>query len=320
MTTIDDLVRVSGYSRSTVFRFLAGKNVRKEAREAIRVAAREIGFTKGVKQDRDDVAILLSVPSDFEGFRGFADAVEGIMRRAGELGLPLVFDESHAAGKRLAVVCLGKNKSDEDAEFSRRKELGQAMVFVNRMPDDQDASWVSVDFRIAAAEAGARLVAAGCGKIAVWADAEDRRVETEKLRGLRECLRTGNGRIELIELSPEQGTIEEAARAVLSEANRPDGWFGVSDEIAMRVIRIASSLGLRVPRDLSVIGMNDVEGAAYFTPALTSVHVPFRECGIAAVDIALRLLDNPSEHSVKLLMRHRLIERESCAAANDLSL
>ncbi|HCM29015.1 MAG TPA: hypothetical protein DIC34_21180 [Treponema sp.] len=325
MATIEDLVGVSGFSRSTVFRFLAGKVVRPAARDAILAAVRETGYgIAGARTgagagipDRSDAAILLSVPAGFEGFRGFAEAAEGIMRRAGEAGLPVVFDEAHARGKRLAVVCLGRNRADEDGELARRKALSEPLVFVNRMIEEDDASWASVDFRAAAAEAAGRLADAGCRRIACWADAEGRRADTDKLDGLRAWaarsgLVPGTAVPRIVILTPADGGVEPAAERVLSGPDRPDGWLAVSDEIAMRVIRTALSLGLRVPGDLSVIGMNDTEGAAYFSPPLTSVRVPFRECGVAAVDIALRLLDNPSERFVRILLRHRLIERESC--------
>ncbi len=142
MATVNELVRASGYSRSTVFRCLAGKPVRPAARDAITAAAREIGFGAVAGGDREDLGILVSAPAGFEGFRGFADAAEGIIRRASELGLPLFFDENRAAGKRLAAILLGKDKAEEEAEFERRKRLGQRVVFVNRMIDDPDASWV----------------------------------------------------------------------------------------------------------------------------------------------------------------------------------
>jgi DNA-binding LacI/PurR family transcriptional regulator len=295
-----------------VFRFLAGKPVRPSAREAILAASRETGFDAAGKEDREDVGLLFSAPAGFEGFRGFADAAEGIIRRAGELGLPLFFDENRAAGKRLAAICLGKTIDEEDEEFRRRKRLGQAMIFVNRMIDDPDASWASADFRAAAAEGAARLAAAGCRRIAVWADAGKRRVDAAKVDGLGDYARSGMNAVEIVQLTPDGGGVEDAARRALSGPDRPDGWFAISDEVAMRVIRAAATLGLKVPQDLSVVGMNDVESAAYFSPPLTSVRIPFRDCGMAAVDIALRLFDNPAERSVKILLRHRLVERESC--------
>lgn len=310
MPSIEDLVRVSGYSRSTVCRFLAGKAVRAPARAAILEAARETGYPLAPPV-RSDAAILVSLPRDFEGFRGYADAVEGIMRRAGERGIPVIFDEAHAALRRFAAIILGKGRAEEDAERRAREAAGNPCVLLNRMPEEVEASWVSVDFRAAAADAVYRLRAAGCSRLACWADAEDRRVEEHKLDGFRAA--AAEAGVKALTLSPADGALEAAAGAALGGGGRPDGWFAPSDEIAMRVIRVAGALGLRVPEDLSVIGMNDVEGAAYFSPSITSVHVPFRASGSAAVDCALRLLEEPIERSVKVVMKHRIVERESCA-------
>jgi DNA-binding LacI/PurR family transcriptional regulator len=315
MASVDDLVQSSGYSRSTVFRFLAGKQVRPSAREAILEAAREIGYPLVKPASRDDAAILLSVPPGFEGFRGFAEAVEGVMRRAGEAGVPVIFDEAHAAGRRLGVIILGKGMREEDAERRANAGTGIPCVLVNRIVDDDDASWVSVDFRAAAADAVERLWSAGCRRIACWADAENRRVDLHKIEGLRRAAEARGLSVSI--LTPADGDLEKIASSLLTTVERPDGWLAPSDEIAMRVIRVAVSLGLRVPEDLSVIGMNDVEGAAYFSPSITSVHVPFRACGSAAVDAVIRLLDQPIERSVKILMSHRLVERESCAPGTD---
>jgi len=307
MSEIEELVRVSGYSRSTVFRYLAGKPVRPAAADAIRTAARAVGFRKEAPVPREDAAILLSVPPDFRGFRGFADAAEGVMRRAAERGVPVVFDDAHAGGRRVAVVVLGMGEREEDEERRLRAERGEPCVLINRMVEAPDASWASVDFRAAAAEAVERLAAAGCRRIAYFVPEENRRVDKQKAEGAARAL----SGIDPVDRS--ERTVEEDAAEALRPRDRPDGWLAFSDEDAMRIIRAADGLGLRVPEDLSVVGMNDTEGAAYFSPAITTVRVPFAACGEAAVDAALRLLDYPDERSVRIILRHALIERESCA-------
>jgi DNA-binding LacI/PurR family transcriptional regulator len=316
MSEIDELVRVSGYSRSTVFRYLAGKPVRPAAADAIRTAARAVGFRREAPAPREDATILLSVPPDFRGFRGFADAAEGVMRRAAERGVPVVFDDAHAGGRRVAVVVLGMGEREEDEERKIRRDRGEPCVLINRMVEGADASWASVDFRAAAAEAVERLAAAGCRRIACFAPGENRRVDKQKAEGAARALSGTAGsepRPEFALVDPAGRTAEEAAREALDRSDRPDGWLALSDEDAMRVIRAADGLGFRVPADLSVVGMNDTEGAAYFSPAITTIRVPFAACGEAAVDAALRLLDYPDELSVRITLRHALIERESCA-------
>ncbi len=343
MASLDEVVRLSGYSRSTVFRYLAGKNVRPAAAGAIRQAMREAGFPARTEPGpHEDIMILLSLPADFEGFRGFADVVEAVMKRSARERIAVAFDRAQAraqtgtSGKRFGVIIVGKRRQEEEGEWALLKGEGIPAVFVNRMPEDPEASWVSVDFRLAAADAAARLAEAGCRRIAAYADTDDRRVEAEKLEGARRAVAGfSSGRspaagttetvgivapsceagLELRVFSPADGELEAIAAAELGRKDRPDGWLAFSDTDAMRIVRVAGTLGLSVPRDLSVVGMNDVEGAAWFSPALTSVNIPFRECGTTAVEILLRLLDNPREAAVKITMRHRLVERESCAGS-----
>ena len=314
MATIDDLVRVSGYSRSTVFRYLGGKPVRDAAREAIRAAVRITGFRASQGEAREEDRILISLPADFRGFRGFADVVEGIMGRAAECGVPVTFDEGQCSGRRIAALIVGKSMDEEDEERRRLSAAGIPCILVNRYIEETGASWVSADFRSAGADAVSRLADSGCRRIACYGASQGRRVDMHKIEGGRlKALERG---IDFILINPDLEALEASCERLVSGPGRVDGWMSLDDLNAMRVISCAGRLGITVPGDLSVIGMNDVEGTAYTLPPITTVRIPFRECGAAAVDAALRLLDHPEELSVKVVLRHRIIERESCKPAS----
>ncbi len=75
---------------------------------------------------------------------------------------------------------------------------------------------------------------------------------------------------------------EAQLRSALGDLQRPTAIFCVSDYLAMRVLRIARSLGLDVPRDLSVVGYSDLSVAAYADPPLTTVVQRFRDMGALA--------------------------------------
>jgi LacI family transcriptional regulator len=227
--------------------------------------------------------------------------------------VPVIIDEAHAAGRRFGAIVVGKGIREEEEEMASRAVAGTPYVLVNRLVETAEASWVSVDFREAAGDAVRRLAAAGCRRIACRAAPENRRVDIHKEEGFRRA--ADQEGIEPLVFPFTEEDLQKTAREALSRPDRPDGWFTLNDEDAMRVIRVASTLGLKVPGDLSVIGVNDVAGAAFFSPAITSVSVPFRACGEAAVDAVLHLLDNPLQRSIKVLMRHSLAERESCAPA-----
>ncbi len=79
-----------------------------------------------------------------------------------------------------------------------------------------------------------------------------------------------------------QEIITEGVRAVLRE-DRPTAIVCSADAIAMVVLRVARSLGLRLPADLSVTGYSNAALSAYADPPLTTVDQPFHSLGHAAV-------------------------------------
>lgn len=109
--------------------------------------------------------------------------------------------------------------------------------------------------------------------------------------------------------SKSVGELEDEAGRILSFAHRPDGWFAMDDRVAMRVVMVARSLGLRVPEDLAVVGMNDIETASISRPSISSVHIPFFEAGWTAVDVLARLIERPVERTVRILLGHSVVPR-----------
>lgn len=82
-----------------------------------------------------------------------------------------------------------------------------------------------------------------------------------------------------------------AARRLLAEQSAhgpaggdlPDAVFAANDYLALGIIQAARGAGLRVPEDLAVVGFDDVDGADFFSPPLTTVRQPFEEAGAAAM-------------------------------------
>ena len=104
-----------------------------------------------------------------------------------------------------------------------------------------------------------------------------------------------------IEVRPEyvrQGTqVDHLARSIaidlLRLPERPTAIFAASDHQALGVLEAARILGIRVPEELSVVGFDDVEVAAYV--GLTTVPQPLFESGRRGADLLLRLLTEGGE-------------------------
>ncbi len=86
-----------------------------------------------------------------------------------------------------------------------------------------------------------------------------------------------------------------------------------SDYTAICLCRGLREAGLRVPEDVAVAGYGDLDLAAYVTPALTTLQIPYEQIGEAAMDLMLEQLRGTAAPR-KVTLTHRLIVRESCGA------
>jgi DNA-binding LacI/PurR family transcriptional regulator len=80
-----------------------------------------------------------------------------------------------------------------------------------------------------------------------------------------------------------------AARSLLARSRRPTAIFASNDLQALGVYQAAREAGLRIPRDLSVVGFDDLPVVAWVDPPLTTVHQPLTEMAAAATELALAL-------------------------------
>ena len=87
-----------------------------------------------------------------------------------------------------------------------------------------------------------------------------------------------------------RGTAVEPARAILDRTDPPTAVFAANDLSALAVLDVARELGLDVPRDLSVIGFDNVPESALATPSLTTVAQPLQEMGAAALRLLVDLV------------------------------
>ena len=93
----------------------------------------------------------------------------------------------------------------------------------------------------------------------------------------------------------------------------------VNDQIAFTVLRALAQRRVRVPRDISVVGYDDVEFAAMLTPALTSIRQPKYEVGRAAAELLLAETLDPNHRHGDIRFEPELIERQSTTARSRLN-
>jgi DNA-binding LacI/PurR family transcriptional regulator len=104
-----------------------------------------------------------------------------------------------------------------------------------------------------------------------------------------------------------------AAQRLLASKAPFTAIFAFNDVSAIGAIRAVREAGLRVPQDVSVVGFDDVQSAAFQNPALTTVRQPLRTMGILAAEAIARQIASPSDHppSRQVIVDPELVVRDS---------
>jgi DNA-binding LacI/PurR family transcriptional regulator len=106
----------------------------------------------------------------------------------------------------------------------------------------------------------------------------------------------------------------DGLRAYLSAPNRPSALFISNDFTAMRVLRVADELGLRVPEDLAIVGFDNVKEAAELSVPLTTIAQSGVQIGKRACELLLARIENPNKPHRREFLPVELIVRRSCGA------
>ena len=89
--------------------------------------------------------------------------------------------------------------------------------------------------------------------------------------------------------------------------------FAYNDLSALGAIRAFQEVGIRVPHDVSVVGFDDIQGAAYNTPSLTTVRQPLTRMGNLAAETLLERIEGNKDYPGEIAIQPELIIRESTA-------
>jgi LacI family transcriptional regulator len=112
--------------------------------------------------------------------------------------------------------------------------------------------------------------------------------------------------------SPEEG--RTSMLKLLERGGNLSAVFAVTDELAIGAMRALYEAGLRVPRDISIIGFDDIDIAAFMVPGLSTVRQPIQEMGRKTAEIMYRLIAGNDCGACSMVFPHDLVIRESCGA------
>jgi LacI family transcriptional regulator len=108
---------------------------------------------------------------------------------------------------------------------------------------------------------------------------------------------------------------QRAAREILSAGELPTAVVAANDMMALGAMREFRAAGLNIPRDISVVGFDDIAFAALADPPLTTVCLPRMELGRRAVEALMTTIEHPERQGVEIRIPTYLIVRGSTAPA-----
>jgi DNA-binding LacI/PurR family transcriptional regulator len=85
-----------------------------------------------------------------------------------------------------------------------------------------------------------------------------------------------------------------------------------NDLMALGAMRALREAGLRVPEDVSIVGFDDIDEAAYFDPPLTTIRQDFDILGRESVEYLVSLIENPKMSVHQRVFHPELVVRGSC--------
>lgn len=104
---------------------------------------------------------------------------------------------------------------------------------------------------------------------------------------------------------------ENQTRDLMNLTPPPDAIFAGSDSLASVVLGTLYSMGFRCPRDIGVIGFNNIDLSSHMVPPLTTIQVPTNHIGRAAVERMIQIHENDEKTVRRILFPTELIERSS---------
>ncbi|GAA4378836.1 LacI family DNA-binding transcriptional regulator [Nocardioides caricicola] len=331
MTGIKDVAREVEMSTATVSRALRGlPGVSEETRDRVRETARRLGYVPSPSaaglatgQTRTVAVIVPFVTQWF-----FAAVVQGAEEELRSRGYDLllynlagdpaarhrVFSTSLLTKRVDAILVLSLTPSRD--ELASLEALGKPVTIVGA--DLPGWATVRIDDHLAASTATQHLLDLGHRRIAYIGGSTEGALDftapVERVAGYRATLAAAGVPHDPALEADGDFTVAGGMRAaaeLLELADRPTGIFAASDEMAIGALRAARDRGLRVPEDLSVIGIDDHEMADFFD--LTTVAQPVHEQGRVAAQLVLGALGSDDWDPEQVVLPTELVVRRTTA-------
>jgi LacI family transcriptional regulator len=334
-STLEDIARLSGVSRSTVSRVVNEQpNVRDNVRERVLKVIKQTGYqpnaaARALASQRSwtlglilphSVSFLFSDPYYAQLTRGIAQACNqydytlALFLVGTKEDEEKIYPRVSRKGLLDGVIVQSGHHGDQWI-IGRFVDANMPLVIVGRPFRSDNVSYVDVDNVNASYNAVSHLIRLGRKRIGTIAGPASSTVGIDRKQGYLKALIDHSH--EVNESLITEGDFTEtggyyAMQQILPA--RPDAVFVASDMMAIGAMRAAREAGLRIPDDIAFVGFDDLPVATFSDIHLTTVRQPVVKFGAKAVEVLIDLIENGIEPPRHILMETELVIRDSCGA------
>jgi DNA-binding LacI/PurR family transcriptional regulator len=341
--TLKDIAQKAGVSISTVSRIVnndQSKSASRKTTEKVWELVRELGYVPNtdarnlIKNTKSDlpqlnktIGCILTSQKDSYRDPFFSQIMMGIQSEAALHGYVVGYTLSYSEDQSLLYQHIASTKMDGAIVLGRMSEdllnllKNNIKNFVyaglNRVGRDFDE--VICDAYDATCSAVSHLISLGHKKIGyiggIPSLSKNNVINEHRFAAFKDTLEKNNiplydNYIKNINLSSKEGF--DAMSEIIISGDLPSAIFCGNDIVAIGAMKAIHKKGIRIPKDISVVGLDNIEVAEYVRPSLTTIHVPKEELGRFAVKLLVDKINNGHEVNALLKLPFTLIIRESC--------
>lgn len=325
--TIYDVSRLSGVSTATVSRaFSDPDSVKESTRRKVYEAADVLKYQPNAiaramaRQRTDKIAFLICKKGATILDEFYAGVCEGIMSKTTGSEYQLLISTAeqwrqafgNTQNKQIEGVILGGDVDPELITDLQRQNI--AVVVVNNNMTGFDVPCVLADERSGVRQALTRLVDGGHRKIGIITGRFAPYIIRERYTAFVEFMKEHGLSLDAEHVKMCEPTIEESTKValqLLDRSDRPTAVFASNDIIAAGVMKASRRLGLRIPEDLAVVGVDDSKICNMLEPELSSVHISCQQMGKVSADLLYALLEGKNDLPRTTVIPTELIVRRS---------
>ncbi|PJM72447.1 LacI family transcriptional regulator [Bifidobacterium primatium] len=324
---ISEIAELANVSPSTVSKVINGRaGISEQTRSQVEEALAKLGYSKPLVSTK--VSQTIEIITEYIENNGTIELIRhaAIWGKRHQLGITVnQKDPDESLGDCLRQI-INRNPSGVIIQqFSKLSEDDQALLDSRDIPwviidpvdvPDDNVNSVSVDNWTGGYQATQYLVQQGHTRIGVISGLKQTQSAIARFSGYLAALRQAGIEYDSSitresDYRSESGY--QAACSLLDMPNPPTAIFACNDLTAVNVYKAANERGLELPRQLSVVGFDDVYPAAYLSPPLTTVEQPFGAIANAAVQMIMNIRAHKTVERHITLPTH-LIVRDSVTA------